>query len=239
MKLEESLNGNYASLYGEVVTEDIYHVRDLEDVVSINDPEHIHRKGHKRRFNFTPDTVIDLGANVGIFSRYAKSLWPDALVVSVEPNPANCAVFLEHTDILTAVLIQRAIGYGRIYQCKDAANGAMEVYLSEGPGYDQADLNTLKPTNVEAIMLTDLKGYVRGKTLLKIDIEGNETVIFNDRPSMALLKTFDYICMELHFYAADVKKYPIMHMKTFQGLTELAETHDTFLDNIYFYATKK
>ena len=66
-KLEESLNGGYKGLYGEVVDRDEYHLRDLADVVSINDPKFIHDPGHPRGFNFIPDVVIDLGANVGVF----------------------------------------------------------------------------------------------------------------------------------------------------------------------------
>lgn len=241
MNLEESLNGNYLRLFGEVVTQDIYHLRDVADIVSENDPTFIHEKGHKKAFDFIPDVVIDLGANIGVFTRYAVSLWRDAYIIAVEPDQSNCNVFREHTHDERVLLIQKAIGHGDVYRCVDAANGAMECYFTQGAGYDQADLNKLTPLSVGSIMLTDLRQYIKptDKVLLKLDIEGNETVMFSDPASMDMLKRVDYICMELHYYAADGDKLPEVKRITNEALASLSETHNTYLDNIYFYATKR
>lgn len=249
MELAQSLgpNGEYDSLYGEVVTYDVYHVRDVENIVSCNDPNYVHWHGHAG-IGFVPDTVLDLGANVGIFSRYAETLWPDADVIAVEPNPTNCEVFREYTfgrlgfNSKKIKLIEAAIGSGRLYRCVGAVNGAHESYLSYGLGYNNLAFLTsatqLQDT-IPSMMLTDLKKYCKGKVLLKLDIEGNETIIFNDPASMDLLKTFEYIAIELHYFANDGAQLEGVKAKTAEVLESLKETHNTRFDHIYFYATKK
>lgn len=241
MELAQSLgtNGEYAALYGEVVDYDVYHVRDVPNIVSCNDPNYVHWHGHAG-INFVPDTVLDLGANVGIFSRYARELWPEATIVAVEPNPLNCEVFREYSksDIF---LFEGAIGSGQMYRCHGAVNGAHESYLSKGLGYNQLALETgtMDAVGTQSMMLTDLKPYCKGKVLLKLDIEGNETVIFNDPASMELMKTFEYICMELHYFANDGAQLEGVKEKTAQALESLKETHNTRFDHIYFYARKR
>lgn len=240
--LEESLNGGYNGLYGEVVTYDMYHMRDVPDVVSVNDPTYVHLKGHARGFNFTPDVVFDLGANVGIFSRYARDLFPNALIVAVEPDPVNCEIFRQFTNDPKIILLEKAIGKGKIFHDASSINGAMEVYLSEDVGYSKKDLAKLAPTNIESIILPDLKQYIKkgDKVLLKLDIEGNETVLFNCKESMAMMKTFDYITIELHYFAMDGAKQNLVRTITDDALLSLVKTHETSYDtHVYFYAVKK
>jgi FkbM family methyltransferase len=235
-----ALEGNFHALYGEVVDYDIYHVRDVPNIVSCNDPNYVHWHGHAG-IGFVPDTVLDLGANIGIFTRYARELWPNALIVSVEPDAGNQSVFEEFTKDERIILLKAGIGIGQMYRCEGAVNGAHESYLSLGLGYNQLafDSGTMSTVPVKSIMLTDLKKYCKGKVLLKLDIEGNETVIFNDKPSMDLMKTFDYIAMELHYFANDGAQLEGVKAKTAEALESLKETHNTRFDHIYFYATKK
>lgn len=245
MELAASLgqNNEYNALYGEVVDYDVYHVRTVPDAVSINDPTYIHWKGHEG-INFVPDVVLDLGANVGIFTRYARKLWPDSLIISVEPNEGNHRVFQEYTDDPRIILLKNAIGQGQMYYCHGAVNGAHECYLSQGIGYNELAFKELgkagvtETSAVKPLMLTDLKEYCKGKVLLKLDIEGNETVIFNDPPSMDLMKTFEYICMELHYFASDGAVLDAVKKKTHEALNSLSETHSIRFDHVYFYARK-
>lgn len=244
MILTDTLNGNYLPLYGEVVDYDIYEVRTVADSVSVNDPTYVHWKGHSG-INFVPDTVLDLGANIGIFSRYARSLWPDALIVAVEPNEENQKVFKEFTSDPRIILIEGAIGAGMIYRCHGAVNGAHECYLSKGLGYNElafkelstAGIITTSPTN--PVMLTDLRKYIKGRTVLKIDIEGNETVIFNDPASVEMMKEMDYICAELHYFAANGGEvFEQVKKKTHEALNSLSGTHSIRFNHVYFYARK-
>jgi FkbM family methyltransferase len=43
--------------------------------------------------DMNPKTVLDLGANIGIFSLMACIVWPDCKVIAYEPEPNNCAIW--------------------------------------------------------------------------------------------------------------------------------------------------
>src|SRR5208282_1225154 len=44
-------------------------------------------------------TVIDIGANIGLFTLRSKQLWPEARVVALEPHPDNFQKLQEHIEI--------------------------------------------------------------------------------------------------------------------------------------------
>lgn len=240
MRIEDTLNGKYASLYGEVVTADVYHMRDVADIVSINDPTHIHEKGHSKGFNFIPDVIIDLGANIGIFTRYARELFPNAVIVSVEPNKANRDVFKQFTPYdPKIILIPKGIGSGELFRVPGADNGAMECYVSEGPGFSEWDLEDYNTTTTESILLRDLKEYLPGrKSLLKMDIEGAEHHIFGDYYSMEVMKSIDYIAAEIHYHSANNDKAEEVKKVIDRGIAELSKTHHVIFDNVFLYANR-
>lgn len=240
MRIEETLNGRYASLYGEVVTADVYHLCDVADIVSINDPNYLHEKGHTRGFNFIPDVIIDLGANIGIFTRYARELFPNAVIVSVEPNKANRDVFKRVTTYdPKIILIPKGIGSGELFRVPGADNGAMECYVSEGPGFSGKDLGAYNTTPTESILLSDLKEYLPGrKSILKMDIEGAETHIFADPDSMEVLKSIDYIAAEIHYRSADNNGAEEVKKVIDGGIAELSKTHRVIFDNVFLYANR-
>lgn len=242
MILEETLNGGYAGLFGEITDKDVFHWRDVADIVSVNDPNFVHEKGHKRGFPFEPGIVFDIGANIGIASRYARRLFPHALIVAVEPDTANCDIFSQHwAGDMKMVLVQKAIGTGKIHRCVGAENGAKEVYLSEGPGYLKDYLEKIPTSQVRSLMLHELQWYIPAgaKSILKMDIEGSETVVFNDPASMEFLKKIDYFVIELHYYSQDQKTNDDVVEITKRALSEFSLTHKTILENNYFYALKR
>lgn len=241
MEMNELLNGKFYSLYGEVVTDDTYHLRDVEDIVSINDPNYIHVKGHKRGFNFTPDVIIDLGANVGIFTRYAMELFPDALIVAVEPDLSNCESFIKHTETSRVILLRNAIGNGKVFRAPNANNGAMEVYECENIGYKKHHLESWALSDVESIKLTYLTQYIKpsNKVVMKIDIEGSEISIFSDKASMKMLKRIDYITGELHYFAGNVDTLEDVKSLVNSALDDLSKTHNVTINGAHFYAVKR
>lgn len=231
---ETLLNGGYLGLYGEVVTEDCYHLRDLHNG-SLAD------NYHDTSIDFIPDVILDLGANIGIFSRYARQLFPEALIVAIEPNPDNLKGFKKYTNDKNIILIKKGIGKGALYKSKNAVNGSGEVYLSENSAFNQSDLKLVNTiTNVPSIMLTDLKKYIKKgqKIICKIDIEGNETVILDDKNSMELLRTFDYITIELHYYGMTPNSVRSIKKYTKNKLISFNKTHNIKYIHPIFYATK-
>ncbi len=223
--IEETLNGGYLGLVGEVVTHDCYKIKELD---------------------FIPDVVLDLGGNVGVFARFAREMFPEALIVSVEPHPENQETFKKFTNDKNILLLEKAIGTGTIWHDSGAVNGSGEVYLSAGLGYPENEMDTipgkLDRYEIPTIMPDELiKKYVKKgqKVLVKIDIEGNEHTIFTHEASMSALRKMDYVCMEVHWYALHGGLTEEVREKTLAALESFNETHDTELEGVHFWATKK
>lgn len=229
-KVEDTLNGGFGGLYGEVVTEDSYRMKQLK---------------------FIPDAILDIGANVGIFTRFARELFPNALIVAVEPDPENYSyltTFTKHDENI--FFMRAALGSGAVYKCAGAVNGAHETYLTDGPG-NPTDRMILDPrmhrTEIHGVMLHELTSDPLWaefadkdlKTVLKLDCEGNETVIFNDPKSMEALKKIDYICGEFHNQALSGDLSQSVKDITLKAMEELKQTHDVEMNHIYFFATKR
>lgn len=175
----------FRGLYGNVVTADCYGLRTLD---------------------FKPDVILDIGANVGGFTRFARSLFPSALIVCVEPDARNLA-FLKHLteDHNNMVFLNKAIGRGVIFRTvKRAINGAHEFYHGNGSPVFAAlakDNPRYEPLGVEPVMLDELAATYcpeGARLLVKIDIESAERIIFEHPASMAVLSNADYFAMELH-----------------------------------------
>lgn len=229
MKIEEIWNGDVLGLIGEVTVEDTYKIKELK---------------------FVPDLIMDLGCNIGIFTRYARSLFPDAFIVAVEPNEENIKWAKYFTPPDEKIhFINRAIGKGQIYHGLTAANGSGETYLSCGLGYPKEKMEEAANNNsgierseVETIMPDELYNlFVKegDKVLVKMDIEGNEHVVFDHEPSMEALKKADYLCFEIHFYAIDGEEHEDVGYFINKHLKEFRLTHDCILDGVHFWATKK
>lgn len=228
-KIEDSLNGGYDGLYGEVVIEDVYKLKSVQ---------------------FIPDAIIDLGANVGIFTRYARELFPNALIISVEPNEENFKVLTYFTEINNWVPLNMAIGKGQLWHNLGAANGSGESYVSSGIGYGGEEMesaerkgNGVEKSEIKTTLPSALiQQYVTPgqKYLVKMDIEGGEHAVFQDKESIEVLKNADYVCGEFHLYALSAgKMYDEVVQKIGEFISELMKTHLVTLNNMDFTATKK
>lgn len=223
-RLEDTLNGRWSGLHGEVVTHDCYRIGQLD---------------------FIPELVFDIGANVGTFTRFAKFLFPQAVIVAVEPDPLNVAHFRKFTKDPGVTLIEAAIGSGKVWKATTAANGSGEVYMSAGIGYPVKKLEEnpqMVESEVWAVPLSEIMQprWKPGlKTVLKIDCEGSENQIFGHLPSLKLLHLMDYIAMEIHRYAADGQEQPIVNRVTNKVIEDLRETHRVEVEGVHLWARLK
>lgn len=71
-----------------------------------------------REFNFTPRTILDVGANVGFFSMAARSYYPNALIHAYEPNPRIIAALASQA---------RAAGFQYFSEAVGSESGAVEI----------------------------------------------------------------------------------------------------------------
>ncbi len=212
----------YRGLHGEVATEDIYRLKEL---------------------TFAPDLIVDIGANVGVFARFAWELWPDAKIVCVEPNPGNFTELDACCPPGDVVLMNAAIGSGKMWRSRGAVNGPGETYLSVGLGYDTESFDdSYEPVEVDTISLADLFALYwkpGRKSLVKMDCEGGENAIIRDPASVAALQRADYITAELHFHAAHGGKLAEVRNETFAWMADLMATHRLEYIHPMLYATRK
>jgi FkbM family methyltransferase len=225
-KLEDTLGGQWAGLYGEVVTEDCYHLQ---------------------RLRFVPGVIFDIGANVGTFTRYAHELFPSAYIIAVEPDPENAAHFRKFTPPDAKIeLYEIALGNGGpLFHGLTARNGSGETYLSAGLGYPLKKMQKDKSvvaSSVKTLTLGEIIGFhwlEDQKTLIKIDCEGAENSIWEDSDSMNWLRRIDFIALEVHFYAQTHKEQVKVNKATLKALESLRATHDCDLEGVHFWATRK
>jgi FkbM family methyltransferase len=84
-------------IINEIIAGDQYELKELSE----NIPE--------------PKIIIDVGGHIGTFGIFAKSLWPKAKIIAIEPNPINAALYrMNLKDIFNdteSVVINKAISY--------------------------------------------------------------------------------------------------------------------------------
>jgi len=146
-------------------------------------------------------TILDLGANIGLFTVLAaKSLVPEGRVVAVEPNPCVAEVLkrnLKENSLTNVELIEAAAftedGEARLQLASHSLGATIIVR-------DVAAVTLVVPT----ISLSTLVNRIGTIDLLKVDIEGAEWSIFLDSQPDTW-KDIKRIAMEFHLDAAGAR----------------------------------
>jgi FkbM family methyltransferase len=147
------------------------------------------------------ELVIDCGANVGYSSAYFLSRFPRAKVIAVEPDSGNFAMLQENVR-----------PYGD--RCRTVKTALWShptgLVMSEekfGDGREWArTVRAVRPGEDPAMMATDIGSLLASSgceriSLLKVDIEGAESVVFESNYEPWLAKVSNLV-IELHGEAA-------------------------------------
>lgn len=138
-----------------------------------------------------PSHILDIGANVGGFSKEALALWPNASSLMIEANP-ECSGELSATGIpfIIAVLSDSekdAVFYQR--KCGGTSTGD-SLYRENTPWYDD-----------ENVVMTDVKTITLDRLveeyfdLIKLDVQGSELDIL--RGGERTLSGANHVLMEV------------------------------------------
>lgn len=201
MRLARTLPDGSTDIVREIVTEDVYRLRSAPNLVG--------------------GVVIDLGANIGVFTLHALALGASR-VVSVEPFPSNVEMLRENIAVNgagdTAVVVESAC-VGRHRDLAMACAGA-QAFCGHGPDVDWMRRALSQPgaaPRVTTVTLCDLleRHSINMVAMLKIDIEGMEIEVITDTPNDILARC-DLISIEVDAHPPGALGRLVEH---------LAETH--------------
>ncbi|TAG07165.1 MAG: FkbM family methyltransferase [Cytophagia bacterium] len=167
---------------------------------------------HNYRFetkNLEP-LIIDCGSNIGLSILYFKKLYPEAKIISFEPDP-NIFEVLKH-NIAVNNLENISVRQNAIWNKNETITFEMEGGFSGKITESSKDSST-KKTKVEAIRLLDILREFKKIDFLKIDIEGAEYEVIVD--CQDYLKNIDYLFIEYHsFYEKTQRLSEILQILT-------------------------
>jgi FkbM family methyltransferase len=144
---------------------------------------------------FQPEVIVDLGANIGLFSLLMHQRYPGARIIAVEAEAGNYQQMRRNLSAVPDVhLHHKAIW---------SSNGTVEIGIDPQYGEWGANISTTlhnhcQRNTVESITMQRLMEleHIQHVDLLKIDIEGAEEALFD--VSTEWLRSTQAIVIELH-----------------------------------------
>ncbi|MBA3430615.1 MAG: FkbM family methyltransferase [Actinobacteria bacterium] len=146
-------------------------------------------------------SVLDLGANVGLFGAFVLQRFPDASIVSVEPDPFNVPV------------IKRCIeaNRGSWQLIRASASVRSEQLLFEAGRYCHSRLAEVPSAQAISVPAIDAFPLINSADFVKIDIEGGEWPLLRDprfqrvTPSVIVLEWHETGCWAEDAYGAAIE----------------------------------
>lgn len=132
-------------------------------------------------------TILDIGAHAGLFSLYARTLYPQATIHAYEPNPAMWQYLAHQSKLGKFVAFAEAVG-------RVAGKATLSI------GEDTVFTKTVGSPEgtIYVTSFADAVARLGGKVeLLKMDCEGAEWDILLDSNTLSLVK---YLTLEYHLF---------------------------------------
>jgi FkbM family methyltransferase len=177
----------------EVICNDEYRLMELKDVI-----------GDVR-------TILDVGGHIGSFGLFAKSLWPDAKLIVVEPDGENISLYRKNLKAngFEGTFFSGAVNYNPECRClvhSPSTTGGYvlrtrqeaEQYIHDGYRF----YNRITDDRVPLFTIEKIAKMCRVETfdLAKWDCEGGEVDAFQNMSHDAAAK-FRYMVGEYHIWS--------------------------------------
>jgi len=139
--------------------------------------------------------ILDLGANIGLFSLRAAASDPDATILSYEPMPQN-------VELMKIILTANPGINSRIHIHSEAVGGSnrMAEFFFDENILQACSLYTSEGNRVEVVVRSFreiISSMPVGWGLVKIDVEGAEYEIFKETPDETW-EHIDALSIEIH-----------------------------------------
>lgn len=147
------------------------------------------------RFGLNPRSILDVGAQIGDFSRECNSLWPDAKVIMLEAT-RECESYLKETgnDYKICVLSEETGKSVDFYKTTSADTNTGNSLYRENTIHYEGDKLVVEKRTTET--LSDILGDAQFD-LIKLDTQGSELDIM--RGGLDIIKRAVIVIMEMSY----------------------------------------
>jgi FkbM family methyltransferase len=145
-------------------------------------------------FKISPRVIVDAGANIGLATVYYANKYPDARILSIEPEPANFQMLKRNcAGLRNVTLMQAAIWPEKAALRFENSETEPWAFSVTDAGSDKAG------SSVDAITMEEVLQHLGADQidLLKVDIEGSELQLFS-RGAERWIDRVEAIVIELH-----------------------------------------
>jgi FkbM family methyltransferase len=156
--------------------------------------------------------ILDVGANIGVFSIAAAKRFPDATIHSFEPNPEAYPRLVRNLELNGTVNV-RPVNRAVHSSC-GVLNFSGDNSTSVGRVIDSGTLS------IEAVTLDDFCSHrgIREIGLIKIDVEGAEVEVL--KGARATLEMTDWLVVECHSAELASNVEDVLLTQRFQKVSE-------------------
>jgi FkbM family methyltransferase len=173
-------------IVSETILNDIYRIKEAEKVL-----------GHRLK------TIVDLGAHIGGFSRFATIAHPEAQIYAYEAYEENYDLLKINAGSVQNIQVNNIIACGSrpptgFIKDEEEKDGTFGPVKNTGGGkvvFDEAGKAPLNSTTLKKIMETNDLSNV---DFLKMDIEGSEFEVLKHAKEDGSLSKVKYLACELH-----------------------------------------
>lgn len=143
--------------------------------------------------SLNPKVILDCGANIGLGTVYFKNQFPDAKIISIEPEESNFELLMKNTTHYNDIFCIKGGVWKRATNLliDDVGLGHWGFMVSES---ETASIETVKGYTIDGIMKQFGLTHI---DILKVDIEGSEKELFESNYEKWLPKT-NLLIIELH-----------------------------------------
>ncbi len=197
---------------GLALYNEIFNYKEIGELCSLdipNYPYHIHlRKGtsdeptlrqvfmnirYELDLPFKPKTILDGGANVGYASVFFSEMYPEAEVLSVEPEATNYELVLKNTRSYPKINTIMSAIWGSTTYLK-IVNLKQEKWAFEVEEAEESEEGSFKAYSIIDLMKQQNWTSI---DILKLDIEGSEISVF-EKDYEEWLPNVKLLIIELH-----------------------------------------